>query len=31
MKNPLDSLPMTVALGLVVTVVMILLVSAIGG
>ncbi len=31
MKNPLESLPMTVLMGLAVTVVMILLVSAIGG
>lgn len=29
MKNPLESLPMTVAMGLVITVVMVLLVSAI--
>ena len=31
MKNPLESLPMTVVMGLVVTVIMVLLVSAIGG
>ncbi len=31
MKNPLESLPMTVLMGLAVTVVMVLLVSAIGG
>ena len=31
MKNPLDSLPMTIAMGLVITVVMVLLVRAIGG
>lgn len=31
MKNPLESLPMTVIMGLVITVVMVLLVSAIGG
>ena len=31
MKNPLESLPMTVVMGLVITVIMILLVSAIGG
>jgi hypothetical protein len=31
MKNPLESLPMTVIMGLAVTVVMVLLVSAIGG
>ncbi len=31
MKNPLESLPMTVAMGLVITVVMVLLVSAIAG
>ena len=31
MKNPLESLPMTVVMGLVITVVMVLLVSAIGG
>jgi hypothetical protein len=31
MKNPLESLPMTVVMGLVITVIMVLLVSAIGG
>ena len=31
MKNPLESLPMTVVMGLVITVVMVLLISAIGG
>jgi hypothetical protein len=31
MKNPLESLHMTVVMGLVITVVMVLLVSAIGG
>ena len=31
MKNPLESLPMTIAMGLVITVVMVLLVAAIGG
>lgn len=31
MKNPLESLHMTVVMGLVITVVMVLLISAIGG
>ncbi len=31
MKNPLESLHMTVVMGLVITVIMVLLVSAIGG
>jgi len=30
MKNPLESLPMTIGMGLVVTVIMVLLVQAIG-
>ncbi len=31
MKNPLESLHMTIVMGLVITVIMVLLVSAIGG
>ena len=31
MKNPLESLHMTVVMGLVITIIMVLLVSAIGG
>ncbi len=31
MKNPLESLHLTIAMGLVITVVMVLLVAAIGG
>ncbi|PPR18936.1 MAG: hypothetical protein CFH37_00156 [Alphaproteobacteria bacterium MarineAlpha9_Bin7] len=30
MKNPLESLPMTIGMGLVITVIMVLLVQAIG-